>query len=313
MMGWAFDRWRAGSYGAIGNSDTIGICRKFFVDNVGQPGGGPVKSYIARYSDSTEMTLEAERFLRPGFLDSFLGYLTDGGVDVKVFSRRLERLLGEVSCAGTDYSAVDVFLRDCPNLGEPRALARAVILKRLELAGMSRCPAPTEKIRLTAKQYLRGVFVVNYFIVKALAEVRGKPEAIALFEEFTDLQTKAYNLPQLEKVSDLLSAKSPPGEVFAGGHDFVEFELNDGQVGCKVTKCKWHEVLKEFNDPDLEYAVICHYDFEAARCHNPNFKLTREGTLAQGCSCCDFIWHDTRVEKNPAHPSKDFWDNINAK
>lgn len=272
-----------------------------------------MKTYIARYNESSEMTIEAKRFLRPGFLDSFLGYLKDKRLDVKVFARRLEGLLGELSDSGIESSAIDACLRDCSNLTEYRALARTVILKRLSLAGMNRCPAPTEKIRLTAKQYLRGVFVVNYFIVKALAEAMGKTEAIALFKDFTDLQTKTYNLPHLEKVSDLLSAKSPPGEVFAGGHDFIEFELNDGQAGCKVTKCKWHEVLKEFNDPDLEYAVICHYDFEAARCHNPGFMLTREGTLAQGRPYCDFIWHDTRVEKNPAHPRRDFWDNVNAK
>lgn len=271
-----------------------------------------MKTYIARYNDSSEMTIEAKRFLRPGFLDSFLGFLKDKRLDVKAFARCLERLSGELSGPQIEHAAVDAYLRDCSNLSEYPELARAVILKRLELAGMSRCPAPTEKIRLTAKQYLRGVFVVNYFIVKALAEVRGKPEAIALFEEFTDLQTKTYNLPQLEKVSDLLSTKSPPGEVFAGGHDFVEFELNDGQVGCKVTKCKWHEVLREFNDPDIEYAVICHYDFEAARCHNPSFMLTRKGTLAQCRPYCDFIWHDTRLEKNPAHPSEDFWNNVNA-
>lgn len=272
-----------------------------------------MKKYVASYNDSSEMTIKAERFLRPGFLNSFLGYLKDKGLDVKIFARQLEKLLGELPDLGIDLFTVDAFSGDCSSLGEYRALARAVILKRLSLAGINRCPERTEKIRLTARQYLRGVFVVNYFIVKALAEVMGKAAAIALFEDFTDLQTKTYNLPHLEKVADLLAAKSPPGEVFAGGHDFVEFELNDGQAGCKVTKCKWHEVLKEFNDPDLEYAVICHYDFEAARRHNPNFKLTREGTLAQGRSCCDFIWHDTRVEKNPTHPSRDFWDNVNAK
>ncbi|OGR39846.1 MAG: hypothetical protein A2X29_06340 [Elusimicrobia bacterium GWA2_64_40] len=273
-----------------------------------------MKTYVACYNDSSEMTIEGERFLRPGFLDSFLGYLKDRNLDVKVFARHLERLLVELSGSGIDPSAVDAYFLDCSNLNEYQTLARGVILKRLSLAGLSRCPAPTEKIRLSAKQYLRGVFVVNYFIAKALGDMMPKAEAIALFEDFTDLQTKTkYNLPHLEKVADLLAAKSPPGEVFAGGHDFVEFELNEGQAGCKVMKCKWHEVLKEFNDPDLEYAVICHYDFEAARCHNPNFKLTREGTLAQGRPYCDFIWHDTRVKKSLNHPAKDFWDNLTAK
>lgn len=272
-----------------------------------------MKKYIASYNDSSEMMIEAERFLRPGFLNSFLGYLRDKGLDVQVLARQLEKLLGELPDLSIELSTLDAFSGDCSSLGEYRALARAVILKRLSLVGLNRCPERTEKIRLTAKQYLRGVFVVNYFIVKALAEVMGKAEAIALFEDFTDLQTKTYNLPHLEKVADLLSAKSPPGEVFAGGHDFIEFELDDSQAGCKVTKCKWHEVLKEFNDPDLEYAVICHYDFEAARCHNPAFMLTREGTLAQGRPYCDFIWHDTRAVKKPAHPPKDFWDSLNEK
>jgi len=268
-----------------------------------------MKTYPAVYNDVSEMTIEAIRFLRPGFLDSFLGYLDERSVEVKpVFVRRLMELLGEADGKNIDIAIVDKYLTDCPKLSEYISLAHKVITKRLNLAGLNNCPCPADKITLPSKKYLSGVFVVNYFIAKALTSIMSKTDAITFFNEFTDIQTRTkYQLPPLEKVSDLLTAKTPASGVFAGGHDFTEFELDAGQAGCKVTKCKWHEVLKQFNDPDFEYAVICHYDFEAARCHNPNFKLTREGTLAQGRPYCDFIWHDVRVDKKVAHPAMDFW------
>ena len=270
-----------------------------------------MKTYIARYDDASMMSVEGSRFLRPGFLDSFLGYLDEKHVDKKPYTKRLQELLGKVDDTGIELATIDGYFGDCVNLSECRTLARAILIKRLNLAGIKRCPAPTETIRLTTRQYLSGVFVINYFILKALAAIMPKSDAIALFEEFMDVQTRTkYQLPHREKVSDLLYANSPAEEVFVGGHDYSEFELDAGQAGCMVTKCKWHEVLKEFNDPDLEYAVICHYDFEAARCNNSNFVLTREGTLAQGRSCCDFIWHDTRIDKAPVHPKQDFWDKI---
>lgn len=271
-----------------------------------------MKTYTAQYNGASEMTIEGIRFLRPGFLDSFLGYLDEKSIEGKsVFIKSLMELLGKVDDENIDIAVVDKYLEDCPKLSEYMPLARAVIIKRLNLAGIKKCPAATDKITFLSTNYLRGVFIVNYFIAKALTSIMSKNDAIKLFNEFTDLQTRTkYQLPHLENVSDLLTAKSPASGVFAGGHDFIEFELDAGQVGCKVAKCKWHEVLKEFNDPDFEYAIICHYDFEAARVHNSNFLLTREGTLAQGRPYCDFIWHDIRIDSNPSHPTQEFWDKI---
>jgi len=248
---------------------------------------------------------------RPGFLDSFLEHLDARAIDTPRYIRQLTELLGKVDDTGIDIPAVDVYLSDCKRLSEYKSFGRAFIIKRLNLAGLKSCPAPADKVSFPAKSYLRGVFVMNYFIAKALTAIMSKAEAIKLFNEFTDIQTRTkYQLPHHEKVADLLTKNSPGSEVFAGGHDYTEFEMNAGQAGCKVTKCKWHEVLKEFNDPDLEYAVICHYDFEAARCHNQNFKLTREGTLAQGRPFCDFIWHDERLDKELTHPGKEFWEKL---
>jgi len=271
-----------------------------------------MKTYITHYNEDSEMTIEGISFLRPGFLESFLGYFDERSVKGRdIYVDRLIELLGKADDENSDITVVDKYLEDCPKLSEYRILGRTVIKRRLNLAGIKICPMPKEKIVFHSKNYLRGVFVVNYFIAKALTSIMSKTDALKFFNDFTDSQTKTvYNLPHLEKISDLLTAKTPATGIFAGGHDFVEFELDAGQVGCKVAKCKWHEVLKELNDPDFEYAVICHYDFEAARCHNPNFELTREGTLAQGRPYCDFIWHDTRIYKKISHPSQDFWKKI---
>jgi len=30
----------------------------------------------------------------------------------------------------------------------------------------------------------------------------------------------------------------------------------------------------------------------------------------QGRPCCDFVWHDTRIDAALVHPGKEFWDKL---
>ena len=68
--------------------------------------------------------------------------------------------------------------------------------------------------------------------------------------------------------------------------------------------------MKELNDPELSYAVACHYDIEAAKNMNPKFVLTRKKTLMEGDDCCDFCYHDARVVETIIHPSEQFWNDL---
>ncbi|MFX0172578.1 MAG: hypothetical protein ACFE9L_11720 [Candidatus Hodarchaeota archaeon] len=65
--------------------------------------------------------------------------------------------------------------------------------------------------------------------------------------------------------------------------------------------------MKELNDPEFNYTVVHHYDFEARKNRSPNFVLTRKRTLIQGADYCDFCYYDTQIVKEIEHPTDNFW------
>ncbi|MHA2162349.1 MAG: L-2-amino-thiazoline-4-carboxylic acid hydrolase [Candidatus Thorarchaeota archaeon] len=81
-------------------------------------------------------------------------------------------------------------------------------------------------------------------------------------------------------------------------------------VVSRVNRCMWHELQKEYGDPEIAYVNSCHFDFYAATLWNENFVLTRTKTLMQGDDCCDFCWHDKRYDKEMKHPPAKFWDSL---
>ena len=90
----------------------------------------------------------------------------------------------------------------------------------------------------------------------------------------------------------------------------ITFLTEKGIAGVKITRCLWVDILKEFDDPKISYAVACHHDLHAARYINKNFRLTRKKTLMQGNGFCDFCWHDISIDKEMKHLSDDFWQEL---
>ena len=70
------------------------------------------------------------------------------------------------------------------------------------------------------------------------------------------------------------------------------------------------EALDDLEDKELVYVICCHRDFKYAKMQNEHFVLTRHYTIAEGDPYCDKVFHDTRIDKEVTHPSKEFLDNI---
>ncbi len=69
-------------------------------------------------------------------------------------------------------------------------------------------------------------------------------------------------------------------------------------------------ILKKFGDPEIGYAVACHFDFLNAQYISKNFRLTRTKTLMEGNEMCDFCWHDTEISKEMNRRLKGFWKKL---
>jgi len=138
-----------------------------------------------------------------------------------------------------------------------------------------------------------------------------KDEAMEFTKNYIDYHAEKKRAgDKQESVNDIIGQQDEWPPLFQESFNLTEFKYAEGMAGMKITKCRWHEVLKELNDPEFCYATCCHYDFKAAELANENFVLTRKCTLMQGDSCCDFIWHDTRIDKECKHPDEEFWEKI---
>ncbi len=148
-----------------------------------------------------------------------------------------------------------------------------------------------------------------YYLAEALTEVLPREQAITLFKSSIDFETD--NTAEIDEaitcIEDFQKAE------FSNAiptHTGVMFLTSNGVLGSKTTRCMWADIMKNFPDPELCYAVVCHYDFNAARYINKNFRLTRTKTLMQGDEFCDFCWHDISIDTEMKHPPEEFWRDL---
>lgn len=227
--------------------------------------------------------------------------------DLSAYRGELLRLLLPAEGVQGDLELMKSVLVTYPALAADPALGTALVMKILQFLGVARPGAPESRISADAKQYLRGYLFIGYYLAKAFEPQLSKKGAIETFQKIRDEYTRTVPFEKAEHVSEFVFGGEGAG-AFKNAFIMTEFTIDEGRSGAKVSKCKWAEVMKELNDPDFAYAVACHYDFEAAKMHNPAFHLTRRGTLIQGRPCCDFVWHDTRMDTDLSHPGEEFWD-----
>ena len=198
-------------------------------------------------------------------------------------------------------------LKNYPILSEH---ATSYLLTLLKLPTFKQSPE-SFKVSVNVNDRLKSRLFFMYNMALSLKKIMSHEEAVSFFQAFTDKGTISARDPDqfIEKLGMMKEAGDKFQALFQS-HNFINFKINEGVIGLKITKCKWYEVMKELNDSDLSYAVACHYDFEATRNMNPKFELTRIRTLMKGDDCCDFCYHDARIVESIIHPSEKFWQDL---
>ncbi|MBL6992031.1 MAG: L-2-amino-thiazoline-4-carboxylic acid hydrolase [Bacteriovoracaceae bacterium] len=167
------------------------------------------------------------------------------------------------------------------------------------------------KLKVDVNDYSRAMFFARYQRAKILESVLSKDDAIDLYKQLVDYLILKYPKDKKDNVRDYLLAnyKEIP-QVFKKSFISTEFEIDEGTSGYKIEKCRFADLMKSLNDPDICYAVACYYDFLATISENPNVVLTRTKTLVEGNSFCDFCYHDKRIHSDPKHPDEIFWEKL---
>ncbi|MHA2111099.1 MAG: L-2-amino-thiazoline-4-carboxylic acid hydrolase [Candidatus Hodarchaeales archaeon] len=264
------------------------------------------------YTESALMEVDLAQHISIGLkrLDNFLRTVNDSNPEslILIVNFLIEKYEEFISIPNLEIECLDcTILSGYPKLREKAAGYLLALLK----PPIFKSPPQSFKVSVYVNDRLKSVYFFMYNMSLSLTTIMSKDEAINYFQAFIDKETISARNPNdfLENLRMIWDQNEKFQATFQS-HSFINFKISDDVLGSKVTKCKWYEVMKELNDPELCYAVACHYDIEAARNMNPKFVLTRKKTLMQGDDCCDFCYHDTRTVESITHPSEQFWNDL---
>lgn len=202
-----------------------------------------------------------------------------------------------------------VHLKGYPNLAK---LSLNFYMQTIEFSGTNWLK---DKVKVKNKNQLLGFLLPRYYNLAALIETLGREDGIKLYKRYVthyyidELKTREN---RYESIEEFFANRNKPDDNPSEWSIYYGL-IDDGKYFYRNNNCTWVEALKDYPDNEMKYLICCYGDYEGAKFHNKNFILTMEHTIAQGHPYCSRVIHDTRVDYNLRHPSKEFWDSLNDK
>ena len=142
------------------------------------------------------------------------------------------------------------------------------------------------KLRERIDQYELAVAFAREFI-EELGEERALPIIRRAFEK---RQARAGRDLAEELGSNTVEAMAENCRKLTAGGDHMEvLEVTDKQVALKISRCYSWEAFKELGASEV-CRCYCNSDDAYIKAFNPDMKLIRTQTIADGDPCCDHIW-----------------------
>lgn len=279
----------------------------------GERGTMKILNRCAKFSRAATLKVKPSYLLSPQSLEYMLKYMGTHPVPrPEKFRSRLLALLSHKPRPAGDAAKIAKLLSALPNLKRDPGLGTAAVSKVAEVIGLRAIPALNKEVVMRCEDYHKCA-VLRCLMLKALCSVLPRKEALKYYGKYSDKRHSLYNYPKLKKVEEKLDLHNAVKKgSLKDGACFVQAVTDDGRAVMKITRCRPAEVLlKLVKDPQLVHAAICQHDFALAKLSNPAFELTREKSLALGMPYCGHVWHDRRVHKKIAHPSRKFWKELN--
>ena len=171
----------------------------------------------------------------------------------------------------------------------------------------------SEQIEVSVYDIIKARYFFICYLTNSLTFVMSSDEAIDVIKQFVDHWIKSYENPEnyTNTMKEYLENSWLSFFKNWKTHDAVIGMPDEHTVICKITKCRWHEIMKDLDfNPEVLFATICYSDFQQRKISNPGFQLTRTKTLVQGDEMCDFCDHDTRNKEEIDHPSQEIWESL---
>jgi len=255
-----------------------------------------------------------------GSMNSVLKYLTEiKPVFVEDYTQHLiKRIEKAIKAIGKKEGFYDFpkiaekfeFLDKNPKL---RKLTRDFILAHAN--PMKKSPNNPEKYLVYGYNHSMAFRRIAYHRVKSFAELLGKEEGVKLYTEIVIRIIREVSKKRPEE-EDITNRKYCERAIKSwcdyGMADFASCELDEHMTVFRFDSCFAHEVLKDFNDPDIAYYASCYVADLPAFNEGRIIRVRRSQTLHHADFCDELYW-DARVHKNPEMPSLEFTSKIGKK
>jgi hypothetical protein len=173
------------------------------------------------------------------------------------------------------------------------------------------------EIELGYIDWFKALRRIPYYLVRTLTETYGKEKGIEIYKQIVPIflkELKSKNeseKPEDPKSVNILDMNKKQVEAWCeyGMADFALCIFDDYKVVYRFDSCLTHEVLKEFNDPDIAYLSSCylldHPEYNKGR----TIRIRRVQTLHHAKFCDELYWNNY-VHPDTEQPSLEFTKNL---
>jgi len=202
------------------------------------------------------------------------------------------------------------FLDKYPKL---RKLTREFILTHAN--PMKKSANDSEKYLVYGYNHSMAFRRISYHRVKSFVELLGNDEGIELYTEILTRMIREVSKKRPEE-EDITNKKYCERAIKSwcdyGMADFASCEMDEHMTLFRFDSCFAHEVLKDFNDPDIAYYASCYGADLPVFNEGRKIRVLRSQTLHHADFCDEMYW-DSRVHKDPKMPDIEFTKDIGKK
>ncbi|MCK5183927.1 MAG: hypothetical protein KAQ95_06460 [Candidatus Heimdallarchaeota archaeon] len=177
---------------------------------------------------------------------------------------------------------------------------------------MKKSPNDPEKYLAYGYNHSMAFRRISYHRVKTFAELLGKEEGVKLYTKILNRMiedAKEKNPPKSDISNTKYCEKAIKSWCEYGMADFTSCVLDKHKTVFRFDSCFAHEVLKDFNDPDIAYYASC-YGADLPVFNEGRIIHVRRAQTLHHADFCDELYWDARVHDNPEQPSLEFTKKI---
>ncbi|NHK32818.1 MAG: hypothetical protein FK730_15820 [Asgard group archaeon] len=258
-----------------------------------------LNEYIKSNLEQTDLVIRYFNKLKPDKLAKYL----------QAFEKRLSNVISDFRFDINlfDIQSINQELSILNNYPKLEKVISNFICKSLELP--DDLNSTDEEISLRYFNIRKASLHLSYYRVKTIEDVLGKEEAVTLYKDIVKYlikEEKERNPPEIpedpRKVTRIQSRERIMKQYKElGVGDFTIVIFDDYKEFYKFDRCIIHEVLKDFNDPDIAYLCSC-YNRDHPTSNEGHTIIMRKTQTLHHADFCDELYWNNIVHPNAEQP-----------